>query len=141
MIFRSAKSEKMPGAIFDCVRINGTTVYRDLPAVSVAVEFNRCWRGHQCHFKVHGVRSSWSAAGLLCFHREGSTFAAMERRFSEIANIATSGCDGGRFSASGFLGARCFFAGEKLIEPCGMNFATKKIGFGEDAAERGRRWS
>src|ERR1700704_2746629 len=26
-------------------------------------------------------------------------------------------------------------AGEELIEPCGMDFATKKIGFGEDAAE------
>src|SRR5712671_4425252 len=27
------------------------------------------------------------------------------------------------------------FAGKKLIEPCGMDFAAKKIGFGEDAAE------
>src|SRR5712672_579773 len=27
------------------------------------------------------------------------------------------------------------FAGEKLIEPCGMDFAAKKIGFGENAAE------
>jgi len=32
-------------------------------------------------------------------------------------------------------GARCFFAGEKLIEPFGMDFAAQKIGFGEDAAE------
>src|SRR5712675_808560 len=27
------------------------------------------------------------------------------------------------------------FAGEELIEPCGMDFAAKKIGFGENAAE------
>ena len=45
------------------------------------------------------------------------------------------GCDGGRFLGSGFLRSEMLFAGEKLIEPCGMDFAAKKIGFGEDAAE------
>src|SRR5882762_10196014 len=43
--------------------------------------------------------------------------------------------DGGGFRGAGFLWRGVLFAGEELIEPFGMNFAAKKIGFGEDAAE------
>ena len=45
------------------------------------------------------------------------------------------GGDGGGFRCAGFLWRRMLFAGEKLIEPFGMDFAAKEIRFGEDAAE------
>src|SRR6266851_3319500 len=92
-------------------------------------------RGCRCALQISWRTVQLVAAGFLLPPRGRSLCGQWGRVFLRLRILPQRSGDGGGFRGAGFLRSGMLFAAEELIEPFRMDFAAKKIGFGEDAAE------